>query len=79
MFLNDLFGDGGSGSKYTSLPGLDGPNRALLVALTGYGREDDMRQSREAGFDHHMVKPVDPQLLEDLLSRHNPLVSQTLE
>ena len=58
---------------------LDGPNRALLVALTGYGREDDMRRSREAGFDHHMIKPVDPQALSDLLACHRPLVPQPLD
>ena len=38
-----------------------------LVALTGWGLEDDRRRSREAGFDHHLVKPVDPQALERLL------------
>jgi CheY-like chemotaxis protein len=32
----------------------------LLVALTGYGQEEDRRKSQEAGFDRHMVKPVDP-------------------
>ena len=58
---------------------LEGPNRALLVALTGYGREDDLRRSREAGFDHHLVKPVDPQALSDLLARHHPLTPQPLE
>jgi two-component system CheB/CheR fusion protein len=31
----------------------------LLVALTGYGQTEDRRRSREAGFDHHLVKPVD--------------------
>jgi len=36
-----------------------GNTRATLVALTGYGREDDVRRSRDAGFDHHLVKPVD--------------------
>ena len=58
---------------------IEGPNRALLVALTGYGRDDDIRRSREAGFDHHMVKPVDPQALSDLLARHHPLVPQALD
>jgi CheY-like chemotaxis protein len=38
-----------------------------LVAVTGYGREDDMRRSREAGFDLHLTKPVDPKGLEELL------------
>src|SRR5207237_1303192 len=54
------------------LPGLDGYalarrlrgepglEKALLAALTGYGGEDDRRRSREAGFDHHLVKPADP-------------------
>jgi len=54
----------------------EGPNRTLLVALTGYGREDDFRRSREAGFDHHMVKPVDPQALSSLIARPHPLVPQ---
>jgi CheY-like chemotaxis protein len=32
---------------------------AVLVAMTGYGRESDRRRSQEAGFDHHLVKPGD--------------------
>jgi CheY-like chemotaxis protein len=32
---------------------------AVLVALTGYGQESDRQRSREAGFDHHLVKPGD--------------------
>jgi CheY-like chemotaxis protein len=35
-----------------------------LVALTGYGQEGDRVQSREAGFDAHLVKPVDPETLQ---------------
>ena len=31
----------------------------VVVAVTGYGQEADIRNSREAGFDHHFVKPVD--------------------
>jgi signal transduction histidine kinase len=38
-----------------------------LVALTGYGREYDREQARNAGFDHHLVKPVDYALLEQIL------------
>jgi CheY-like chemotaxis protein len=34
-----------------------------LVALTGYGREDDVRIAREAGFDQHLVKPAEPAAL----------------
>ena len=33
--------------------------RCRLVAVTGYGQESDREQSRAAGFDHHLVKPVD--------------------
>jgi signal transduction histidine kinase/ActR/RegA family two-component response regulator len=40
----------------------------LLLALTGYGREEDRRRCREAGFDHHLVKPVDPATLQELLA-----------
>jgi CheY-like chemotaxis protein len=39
----------------------------VLVALTGYGKEADRRQSAEAGFTMHLVKPVDPAALERLL------------
>jgi CheY-like chemotaxis protein len=40
----------------------------LLVATTGFGREEDRRRTAEAGFDHHLVKPIDPQALRSLLS-----------
>jgi two-component system CheB/CheR fusion protein len=42
--------------------------RALLIALTGYGNDEDHRRSREAGFDHHLVKPVDPAAIQQLLA-----------
>jgi len=42
--------------------------RLLLVALTGWGQDGDRRQSREAGFDMHLVKPVEPATLEKLLA-----------
>lgn len=42
-----------------------------LIALTGWGQEDDRRRSQEAGFDHHMVKPVDPTALMKLLAELN--------
>jgi two-component system, chemotaxis family, CheB/CheR fusion protein len=50
-----------------SLPQMDA---ALLVALTGYGHEEDRRRAAAAGFDSFQVKPVDPQALEALLARH---------
>jgi signal transduction histidine kinase/PAS domain-containing protein/ActR/RegA family two-component response regulator len=62
------------------LPGLDGYEVArrirrarggehmLLIALTGYGQEHDRRRAQEAGFDAHLVKPLDPRELWRVLS-----------
>jgi signal transduction histidine kinase/ActR/RegA family two-component response regulator len=43
-------------------------NGPLIVALTGYGQDEDRRRTREAGFDCHLVKPVDPDELWELLT-----------
>ncbi|MEB2345738.1 MAG: PAS domain S-box protein [Deltaproteobacteria bacterium] len=63
------------------LPGIDGYEVARrvretpalgevpLVALTGFGLEDDRRRALAAGFDHHLTKPVDPARLRKLLAR----------
>lgn len=40
----------------------------VLVAVTGYAQEDDIRRVREAGFAHHLVKPVDVRTLAELLA-----------
>jgi CheY-like chemotaxis protein len=40
-----------------------------LIALTGWGSEADVQRAREAGFDHHLTKPVDPAVLGELLNR----------
>lgn len=40
----------------------------LLIAVTGWGQEEDKCKSKEAGFDFHMVKPLDPDALEKLLA-----------
>jgi two-component system CheB/CheR fusion protein len=40
----------------------------VLIAVTGYGQESDLQRSREAGFDHHLVKPVDFAKIESILS-----------
>jgi len=62
------------------MPGMDGyevaqrirggfpERRAALVALTGWGQEEDRRRAREAGFDHHLVKPAEIADLQKLLS-----------
>lgn len=44
-------------------------NQPLVVALTGWGQESDRQKSRDSGFDHHLVKPVDYDALADLLDR----------
>jgi CheY-like chemotaxis protein len=40
----------------------------VLVALTGWGQQEDKRRSREAGFDAHLVKPIDFGVLEELVA-----------
>ena len=40
----------------------------LLVALTGWGQDEDKRRASEAGFDRHFTKPVDPSLLDQLVA-----------
>jgi PAS domain S-box-containing protein len=47
------------------MPGMAG---AALIAMTGYGQEEDRRRSREAGFAFHLVKPVPPDALQKLLT-----------
>jgi PAS domain S-box-containing protein len=66
------------------LPGMDGHEvgRALrqrpetqetvLVAVTGWGQADDRRKSQEAGFARHLVKPVDPAVLQTVLAELRP-------
>ena len=43
-------------------------SHAVLIALTGWGQEEDRRRSREAGFDHHLTKPVAFEDLNRLLA-----------
>jgi CheY-like chemotaxis protein len=38
-----------------------------LIALTGWGQQQDKECAKQAGFDHHLVKPVDPAVIEELL------------
>jgi CheY-like chemotaxis protein len=44
-------------------------SRTMLIALTGHGQEDDKRRSQEAGFDAHLLKPVDLNALYTLLAK----------
>jgi CheY-like chemotaxis protein len=43
-----------------------------LIALTGWGQDEDRRKAKDAGFDHHMVKPVDYAALTNLLAELSP-------
>jgi signal transduction histidine kinase/ActR/RegA family two-component response regulator len=52
---------------------LPGGEAACLVALTGYGREEDRSRSAEAGLQAHLVKPADPATLRGLLTQAGPL------
>jgi two-component system CheB/CheR fusion protein len=66
------------------LPGMDGYEVArqlrldpdctdtVLVALTGYGQSSDRHQTRDAGFDQHLIKPVDTGALRELLATIEP-------
>ena len=40
----------------------------LLVALTGWGQDDDKQRTKDAGFDHHLVKPAEPAKLRKLFA-----------
>jgi two-component system CheB/CheR fusion protein len=72
------------------LPGMDGyavaerlraagHDRAALVAISGYGQDDDLRRSTEAGFDHHLVKPVDGALLRKLIAEVSGRLARTAD
>ena len=41
----------------------------LIIAVTGFGSEEDRKRSLEAGIDYHLVKPADPAFIESLLRR----------
>jgi len=45
-----------------------GGEKVVLVAVTGWGQEEDKRLAVEAGFDRHLTKPIDPSAIEDLLA-----------
>lgn len=48
---------------------IPGAEHILLIAMTGYGQARDFQLSREAGFDHHLVKPIDDDVVEELLKK----------
>jgi PAS domain S-box-containing protein len=70
MIFLDLGMPGMSGyeaaRRIRQMPGL---RETLLVALTGWGQQEDRRRTAEAGFDLHLIKPADARALEDALAR----------
>lgn len=46
-----------------------GAEKMFVIAITGFGRQQDRDLALESGFDLHLTKPVDPKLLEDFLSK----------
>jgi CheY-like chemotaxis protein len=51
---------------------MPGMAQALLIAMTGYGQDEDRRRGQEAGFNHHVTKPADPAELQRLLATWTP-------
>ena len=72
------------------LPGMDGyqvatrlrqeqgSQDAVIIAVTGYGQEDDRCRSREAGFNHHLVKPIDHNVLNTLIGQSQYSIDELL-
>ena len=58
---------------------LPGGTQMMLIAVTGWGQEHDRERTRAAGFDHHLLKPIDFDALELILAEplHEPRVSET--
>jgi DNA-binding response OmpR family regulator len=47
----------------------EGFNDTIIIAVSGYGQEDDRERSREAGMDHYLTKPVDIRTITDLIDQ----------
>jgi two-component system, sensor histidine kinase len=52
--------------------GLPGGANVVLVAVTGWGQEADQQNARDAGFDHHVVKPIAPEQIDAMLAKSQP-------
>ena len=62
------------GYEVARRPRNSGSARAVLIALTGYGQPQDRAQAEAAGFDWHLVKPVDDRRLDELLRNAEPVI-----
>jgi two-component system CheB/CheR fusion protein len=77
-FLDIGMRDGMDGCEVARrLRQLPGGDKTVLVAVTGYGREEDVRRCEDAGIDHHFTKPVDPEKLERLLDEAKEALGRT--
>jgi PAS domain S-box-containing protein len=56
---------------------LPGGKEVVIIAQTGWGQQEDRRRTHEAGFDYHMVKPVDPQALMKLLGEFQAATAES--
>jgi CheY-like chemotaxis protein len=50
----------------------------VLVALTGWGQDEDKQRTKAAGFDHHLTEPTEPAMLQDLLANLDSYKSKYL-
>jgi CheY-like chemotaxis protein len=53
--------------------------RPLLIAISGYGMQSDQIRSQEAGIDLHLVKPVEPEMLQQVLQRFQTVIVPSAE
>ena len=67
VLISDLALPDGNGIDLMRKLNANGP--VVGIALTGFGMEDDIRKSKEAGFQHHLVKPIDLNKLDSLIQQ----------
>jgi CheY-like chemotaxis protein len=76
VVLLDLGLPGMSGYDVAELLRADSEKPPLIIAMTGHGQEEAVRKSREAGIDLHLVKPVDPAALAEVLTRFEDVIGE---
>lgn len=54
-----------TGRRVRELPGLE---KIVLIALTGWGQEEDRKRTESAGFHAHLIKPVDPAAIQKVFA-----------
>jgi CheY-like chemotaxis protein len=76
VVLLDLGLPGMSGYEVARRLRADSEKPPFIIAVTGHGREEAVRESREAGIDLHLVKPVDPVALAGVLTRFEDVIGE---